>query len=150
MRFGWGHHDLLDVIGGDSGRGCVAPNHALVHLHQVLLLLLHSKTADTAKSLPSPACSSLHAAAAAAVSSPAQQLLPLRGCFRAGGWRKGGDWRGGFRLGFWRRWERGGFGGRPVACPPPSSCAVLLVPFFKKREECSPRRQAAYFWLCLV
>ena len=139
MRFGWGHHDLLDVIGGDSGRGCVAPNHALVHLHQVLLLLLHSKTADTAKSLPSPACSSLHAAAAAAVSSPAQQLLPLRGCFRAGGRRKGGDWRGGgFARGFDGD-ESGGFGGRPVACPPPSSCAVLLVPFFKKREEeCSP------------
>ena len=70
VRFGWGHHDLLDVIGGDSGRGCVAPNHALVHLHQVvLLLLLHSKTTTAAKSLPSPACSSLHAAAA--VSSPA-------------------------------------------------------------------------------
>ena len=118
VRFGWGHHDLLDVIGGDSGRGCVAPNHALVHLHQVLLLLLHSKTADTAKSLPSPACSSLHAAAAAAVSSPAQQLLPLRGCFRAGGRRKGGDWRGGgFARGFDGDESGGGFWGQAGRLP---------------------------------
>ena len=31
--------DLLDEISGDSGRGSsIAPHHALVHLHQVLLL----------------------------------------------------------------------------------------------------------------
>jgi len=137
VRFGWGHHDLLDVIGGDSGRGCVAPNHALVHLHQVLLLLLHSKTAATAKSLPSPACSSLHAAAAA-VSSPAQQLLPLRGCFRAGGRRKGGDWRGGgFARGFDGD-ESGGFGGRPVLALLPLLVLCFWFPSLKRGRRSAP------------
>jgi hypothetical protein len=41
-RFGGGDDDLLNEISGDRGRGSgVATHHALVHLHQVLLL--HSK-----------------------------------------------------------------------------------------------------------
>lgn len=40
---GRGDHDLLNEISGDSGRGSISPHHALVHLHQVLLLHSNQK-----------------------------------------------------------------------------------------------------------
>lgn len=77
---------LLDEIGGDRGRGGVAPNHALVHLHQVLLLL-HSKTAAAGKKRVHPPLLTLQQAA---YTPPLPPLLlrgsfsPLCDCFRAG------------------------------------------------------------------
>jgi hypothetical protein len=103
-RFGCGDHDLLDVIGGDWGRGGVAPNHALVHLHQVLLLL-HSKTTTAAKSLrpvrppavytpppPPPPVLLLR-----------RSLFPSAVAFEQAAGEKVETGEGGFRLGFWRR-----------------------------------------------
>jgi hypothetical protein len=107
-----GDHDLLDEISGDSGGGSVAgPHHALVHLHQVLLL--HSKTALLPKSLPaslSPSLRCLHALPSSPSCPAPSPSAPLLGAaiasFRAGGgWCEG---RGGARVfsGFWS--------GRPV------------------------------------
>lgn len=79
-----GDHDLLNDISGDSGRGSIAPHHALVHLHQVLLLHSNPNPEKACPSSPSLSLPTGRTAASFALLLPlsSPSFFPLCSCFR--------------------------------------------------------------------
>lgn len=140
---GRGDHDLLNEISGDGGRGSISPHHALVHLHQVLLLHSNQKPLYPSPLLYSSQLQQTPSFSFLPSASSSLSLHFLSLCR----WKEREEqerFLSGFLGGFGRWWEEEGFG---WPSPPFALLVGFGVEFFKKRVNQLQRFSLQFFFL---